>query len=237
MFRLLPLLISAAHAFSVPPLRQRTAALAHAHISLLQVGSKKGAAFGSSNAPLSLIEASAGGEGTLLKTLALSVTGFSAHATGGAGAALTPNAALTSVSLVGLDARPGTASARALGPVDAMVCTVEYEGGEAACIRLAPGAVTTTSGAPLSAAPALNDADVDGSGGGFYLSFANAGAPLMWVSGARDAEPATVTFGIPRCAFLAPRVFEPAQLIFWASGGGCGGGVGLSACNPAPSPF
>ena len=215
---------------SVPPLRQRNAALGHAHLVLLRVGESAAPTPGNKNAPVALLEATAGGEGAVVKTLKLTgVTAFTAAATGGVGAALTPNAALSAVAFVGIAAAPGTESAKKLGPVEAVVVSVEMEGGDATYKRIGRGAVTVATGAPLTAAPS--------EGGGYYLSFASPGAPVSWFPGGQDEPATSITFGIPRCSFVAPRVLlDPPQLVFWAAGGGCGGGVGLSASRTLPNP-
>ena len=216
-------------ALSVTPPAQRSAALEHARLALLRVGEPSGAAFGAQNAPVTLIEASATADGAILKTLPLpGVTAFAASATGGGGATLSPNAESTSISFVGLTAPPRAESARALGPVDGVVVSVDFETGAAKRLLVARGSITAASGAPLTAAP--------GPEGGSYMSFANAGGPLSWFPGESGEHTDPIAFGLADCSFLAPRVLDgPSQLVFWASGRGCGGGVGLMATNkPQP---
>ncbi len=216
-------LATTCHALSAPPLRQRSAAIERSRISLLRVGDSSTPSFGKQNAPVTLVEASATKNGAIIKTLKLSgVTAFAASATGNGGATLTPNLDLSSVSFVGISSQPLTTSARALGPVDAVVVNVHYNSGNATYATVARGAVTTASGAPISASPL---ATVDG---GYYLAFANAGSSISWFSGVGGTHADPITFGLADCSFLAPRVLDgPAQLVFWASGRGCGGGVGL----------
>jgi len=231
-YALLALTAASASALSAAPLRQRAASLELAHISLLRVGSvDAGAApFDGRNAPVALVEASAGGRGSVLRTLRLSgVTAFSANATNGVGAALVADGDLATVSFVGLSAAPRAVSARALGPVDAVVVSVDYEVGEPSRARLARGAVTVATGAPIAAAPGA------GADGGFYVAYAAPGAPLAWFSGAAGAPAEPVAFGAADCALSAPRLMDdPPALYFWSSGAGCGG-TGLMSIGAAPA--
>ena len=225
-------LASTCNALSAPPLRQRSATLERSRISLLKVGFGETSApsFGKQNAPVTIVEASATENGTVIKTLKLSgVTAFSSSATGSGGATLTPNLDFSSVSFVGISSQPLSTSARALGPVDAVVVSVQYSTGNVTYAQVARGAVTTASGAPISASPLASTND-----GGFYLAFANAGSSISWFPGVAGTHADPITFGLAECSFLAPRVLDgPAQLVFWASGAGCGGGVGLMSTKDA----